>query len=54
MMATSFKNGNEGKYCSVCDDWKELHEYHNETAKGSSQGGKQNVCKECVQKRNKK
>lgn len=54
-MAISTKNGVEGKVCSHCSKWKELYKFPNDASKGTSQGGKHCVCKEChKQKRDNK
>jgi len=52
-MAIEIRKGIEGKVCSGCGEWKPLNEFYNETAKGASQGQKQNICKECAKKRGK-
>ena len=44
---------NETKWCSLCKKTKELHEFYNESAKGSSQNHKQNRCIECMKKESK-
>ena len=47
-MATSVRNGVEGKICSSCNLWKSLTEFSpGGRSHGPSQGGKHCWCKEC-------